>query len=112
MSPRWGSRLSAELSARMDLAISAARASRRLELDHIGGRPGNRGGRPGAIAERLNGGANAAGIGGGERELLAIDLDGFAVDVGGDLPVGTSGDAGDFGETEVGVAELGVLTDE
>ena len=83
-----------------------------LELDQIGGRPPSRGGGAGAIAQRLNGSANTAGIGRSEREFLAIDLDGFAIDVGGNLAVGAGGDAGYFRETEVGVAELGVLTDE
>ena len=80
-----------------------------LELDQIGGRAARSGGGTSAIAQRLNGGANADGVGRGERELLAIDVDGFAVDMGGDLAVGAGGDAGDFGEAEVGIAELGVL---
>ena len=83
-----------------------------LELDEIGGRPGIRGGGAGAMAQRLNGGANAAGVGGGEREFFAVDFDGFTVDVSGDLPEGAGGNARDFREPEVGVAELGVLTDE
>ena len=78
-----------------------------LELDEIGGRAGVRGGGAGAIAQRLNSGANTAGIGRGEREPLTIDLDGFALDMGSDLPVGAGGDAGDFREPEVGVAESG-----
>ena len=83
-----------------------------LQLDQIGRRPDGGRRRPRPAAQGLNGGANPAGIGGGEGEFLAIDLDGFAVDVGGNLAIGAGRDTGDFGEAEVGVAELGVLADE
>ena len=83
-----------------------------LQLDDIGGGPRRGCGRPRPIAQGVNGGANAVGVGGDQGEFFAIDLNGFAVDARDNLPVHAGRDAGDFGEPEVGVAELGVLTNE
>jgi hypothetical protein len=47
-----------------------------------------------AVAQSLNRGANAAGIGRGEREFLAIDLDGFTVNMRSNLAVSEGRDAG------------------
>ena len=83
-----------------------------LEFDEVGRRPGGGGGRPRPAKQGVNGNANPAGIGRNELNFLAIDLEGFIVDVGGDAAVVAGRDAGDFGEAEVRVAELGVLADE
>lgn len=64
------------------------------------------------IAQGLDGGADLVGVFRGERELLAVDLNGIAIDVRRDLAESFGGDAGDFREAEVGVAELLVLADE
>ena len=54
----------------------------------------------------MDGGANARRVFRGERHFLAFDCDGVALDAAGDLLKDSGGDAGDFGEAEVGVAEL------
>ena len=64
------------------------------------------------VAEGLDGGAEARRIFRSERNFLALDLEGVGIDMGGDFAEGFGGDAGDFGEAKVGVAELLVLLDE
>jgi hypothetical protein len=101
----------------MALATSVASASRRgREFDEVGGRTCGRGRRTHPVAQALDGGADLGSIFRNQRELLALEFEDVAAVAGnhvtGDLLEGFGRDAGDFGEAEIGVAELIVLQDE
>jgi len=92
--------------------ISGKRVGAELEFDDSGGRARGRGRMAHLVAECLDDGAEARRVFRSERNFLAVHFQNVTIDMRGDLAVGSGRDASDFGEAEVGVAELIVLLDE
>ena len=93
-------------------AIGGERIEADLQFGDTGGRARGRRRMAHLVAEGLDGGAEARRIFRSERNFLALDLEGVVIDMRGDFAEGFGRDSGDFGEAEVGVAELLVLLDE